>query len=375
MAYYSPAPTVEEDFVNLVRLELDDIKHTFFKIGFRLREANNCKYYLKLGFESIEECAEALFGFGKTTTYDLMRISQIFANREMPMQIDPHYEKYSQSQLVLFSQINLSQKNFISMASPDDSIATLKKAKNYWNKVQRGSIQGFLGYGKCNSIDEFIERIEAVNPELKDNPQKDAPAQEYEQLVFNDNSGYPEKLEPGQDGYLLQEAKKLPKEPSFEEACYFLNKIIKEPEEKKKREDVVIKTPEGLNKNVEVSEWDKPLSDHLIKKCEKFLNDMCYKTIFDPDNKGMGVRVERDLLSQQIVREILEAFNDNRTVIKTLFRNYLSERLGQYDYQIILRGNKQGITPFCGTISTCIMDFFFDELTKIKPEKKGKKKK
>ena len=38
--HYTPAKTIVEDFVNLVRLELNDIKKTFFKIGFRLCEAN-----------------------------------------------------------------------------------------------------------------------------------------------------------------------------------------------------------------------------------------------------------------------------------------------------------------------------------------------
>lgn len=83
---YSPAQTPEEDFVNLVRLELDDIKHTFFKIGFRLREANNERYFIKLGYESIEECAEALFGFKKTTTYDLMRLAELFADKMLQCQ-------------------------------------------------------------------------------------------------------------------------------------------------------------------------------------------------------------------------------------------------------------------------------------------------
>lgn len=367
---YSPAPTVEEDFVNLVRLELDDIKHTFFKIGFRLKEANSERYYLKLGYDSIEDCAEDLFGFKKTTTYDLMRLVELFASKDAPMHIDSKYDGFSQSQLVLFSQINLSQSYFISMAKPTDTIATLKKAKNYWNKIHRGSITGFNGYSRL-SIPEFIQRVEELNPELIE----DAPKEEFEQLSYNENSGYPEKLKPGEDGYFLQEAKKLPKNPSFEQSLNMLSKIINEPKEKAKHVPVVIEHPKEPENNVEISEWDKSLSDHLIKKCEKFLKDMSYKTIFDPDNKGMGVRVEKDLLAEQMVTEMLEAFNDNRTVIKTLFKNYLVNRLGQYDYQIILCGNKQGITPFCGTVSTCIMDFFFDELDKLRPEKKGKKKK
>lgn len=331
MNTYSPAPTVEEDFVNLVRLELDDIKRTFFKIGFRLREANNEKYYLKLGFESIEECAEALFGFGKTTTYDLMRIASLFKSDKAPMQLDTRYEGFSQSQLVLFSQINLSQREFINMASPSDSIANLKKAKSYWNKVQRGNIQGFLGYGRCRSINEFIEKIEDCNPELTVIPEKEDPVQ----LAIDENSGYPEK----------------PAEVIVENV----------PDPAEEPEETEIESSESI-------------SDYLIPACEKFLTRMGYKTIFDPDDKGLGLRVLPNTLSKQMVEEMLKAFSDHRTAIKNSLKNSIIDRLGKYDYEINLCGKKQAFSQFCGNIGNCIMDLFFDEWRALIPEKKERKK-
>ena len=351
MNHYVPAPTVEEDFVNLVRLELDDIKHSFFKIGFRLREANNCKYYLKLGFESIEDCAEALFGFGKTTTYDLMRISFLFASRDCPMQIDPAYEGYSQSQLVLFSQINLSQRNFIKMATPSDSISKLKKAKRYWTMVQRGKIQSFLGWGTCKSFDEFIEKVEAYNPQLLPGDcVADCVAEdpEPEQITFDDFSGYPENNEANRD------------ETSAEPSAV--------PDEEVSAE------PEAMPEEETTSEWNKSIADHLIPACAKMLSHMCYKTIFDPDGKGLGIRVLPEDLASQVIETAFKAFQDNRTVIKTKFRNYIAERLGQFDYEISLCGRKQGLTPFCGNIASYIMDLFFDEWNALTPDEKAKKK-
>ncbi len=363
MSYYTPAPTVEEDFVQLVRLELDDIKHSFFKIGFRLREANNCKYYLKLGFESIEDCAEALFGFGKTTTYDLMRISFLFANKDCPMQIDPTYEGYSQSQLVLFSQINLSQRNFIKMATPSDSIVKLKKAKKYWTMLQRGKVQSFLGWGACKSFDEFIEKVEAYNPQLLPGDcVVDCVAEdpEPEQITIEDFSGYPENSE-NADGEVIAEPTAVPDE---EEAT--------EPDEAADEETSV--EPTATSEEETVSEWDKSIGDHLIPACAKMLSHMSYKTIFDPDDKGLGVHVMPDDLARQMIKTAFKAFQDNRTVIKTKFRNYIIERLGQFDYEISLYGRKQGLTPFCGNIASFIMDLFFDEWNALVPEEKTKKK-
>lgn len=328
MNTYSPAATVEEDFVNLVKLELNDIKRSFFSIGFRLREANSEKYYLKLGFDSIEECAEELFGFGKTTTYDLMRIAYLYKNDKAPMSIDPRYEKYSQSQLVLFSQINMSPQNFIHMASPGDSISTLKKAKSYWNMLQRGKLQSFLGYGRCKNITEFIQKVEECNPDLV------TKSREQEKIIIEENSGYPEK-----------------------------------------HKDIIIEDLSDVIEEPVTSEWDKTLYQHLIPACEKFLKHMSYKTIFDPDNKGMGVRVEPDLLAEQMVLEMLETFDNNRTVIKTKFKKYIKNGLSEYNYEIILNGRKQGLEQFCGNIASFIMDLFNEEYQQLKPkEKKAKKK-
>ena len=339
MSHYSPAPTVEEDFVQLVRLELDDIKHSFFKIGFRLREANSCKYYLKLGFESIEDCAEALFGFGKTTTYDLMRISTLFASKDCPMQLDPAYDGYSQSQLVLFSQINLSQRHFISMTKPTDTITKIKKAKGYWTQVQRGQKQSFLGWGQCKSLDEFIDRIEACNPE---------------------NTKVTEELAPEPEQITL------PKIPDIRNEAIetTVDDVTEDAEDLTGAEE-----PEST-----VNEWEKSIGDHLIPACTKMIEHMSYKTFFDPDNKGHGVRVLPNALSQKIIETAFKAFQDNRTVIKTKFRNYIMERLGQFDYEITLCGRKQALTPFCGNIASYIMDLFFDEWNALTPDEKTKKK-
>lgn len=363
MSHYTPAPTVEEDFVQLVRLELDDIKHSFFKIGFRLREANNCKYYLKLGFESIEDCAEALFGFGKTTTYDLMRISFLFASKDCPMQIDPGYEGYSQSQLVLFSQINLSQRNFIKMATPSDSIAKLKKAKKYWTMVQRGKIQSFLGWGACKNFDEFIEKVEAYNPQLLPGEYvADCVAEdpEPEQITIDDFSGYPENNETEGDEASVE----LTASPDEEECA--------QPDTATNEETSV--EPDIAFEEEPVSEWNKSIGDHLIQACSKMLSYMSYKTIFDPDDKGLGIRVMPDDLARQMIETAFKTFQDNRTVIKTKFRNYIAERLGQFDYEISLCGRKQGLTPFCGNIASYIMDLFFEEWNTLTPDEKTKKK-
>lgn len=362
MSNFIPSGSYEEDFVNLVRLELDDVKHSFFKIGFRLKEANDNKYYLKLGYENIADCAEALFGFKKSTTYELIDISFWFRNRETPMFIDKKYDKYSQSQLALFCTINLARDSFIRMCSPGDTILKMRKAKKYWNAMQRGKLQSFLGYGRCETLDEFIQQTEACNPQLC------APVKE-DIIVPEEKT----KLSPGEPGYLLQEAKKLPPDPSFDDAIKFLDKVIKEPKvakEETSEHESIEPESENLEEN---SGRPEKITEMLIKHLTAYYSHMCYKTIFDPDNKGFGVKVMPDDLSQTFVQEMLHAIQDKRTAIKHQIQKYITNRMSDFRYEITLCGRKQGIPTLCGNMASWMLDFLCEEWQSMLPEKKVKK--
>ena len=92
--------TAAQSFVKMVKLNVRDIRNSFFEIGFRLNEAHNNAYYKDLGFSNIYDCAEALFDIKKSTCYNLMDIASRFASKEKAMQIDERYKYYSQSQLL-----------------------------------------------------------------------------------------------------------------------------------------------------------------------------------------------------------------------------------------------------------------------------------
>lgn len=158
LEYYSPSSTVQEDFVNLVNLELNDIKKTFVRIGFRLLEADRCKYYVDLGFSNIVDCAEHFFGFKKTTTYDLMSVALLFTESDQPMVLAPRYRKFSQSQLVLFSSIRYKRDDFIKLCSSEDSISDLRIAKKNWSSLMSGRLFTVnKSYSQCKNIREFNE--------------------------------------------------------------------------------------------------------------------------------------------------------------------------------------------------------------------------
>lgn len=349
---YIPAKSLEEDFVNLVKLELNDIRNTFFKIGFRLREANNCGYYIKLGYSSIEECAEALFGFKKTTTYDLMAVAYRFRDPKAPMSIAEEYKKFNQSQLVLFTSIHYATPDFIKKVSPDDSIQKLKIAKRYWNGYYSGKIR-ISNFYRLKSVDEIIEAGDRFVASLSE-PKKytlsdgdvDLNSVRTEKGDSSENSGYPENSENKSEDVI-----------EISKDCY---------------EDKSEDNSESSDSNA--SKGTKELTEQIVSYCGERLTHIGYRTIFDPDKKGLGLKVGTDEVSDFLVKSVYSFFKENRTLVKNTLQDYLNDRVGQFDYEINLCGRRQGINPFCGNLANYILDFFQAELDRLTPPVENKKK-
>lgn len=130
-------------FVEHVKEDLIDINKTFFRIGFRLDEAQRYGYYKALGYKSIDECAESLFGFKRTTTYDLIKIFNTFCDERRSMTIPKQWEGFNKSKLLLLSQPLHS--DIAKICSPSDTYERIKYAMKlhcdcgyYWRSDFRG---------------------------------------------------------------------------------------------------------------------------------------------------------------------------------------------------------------------------------------------
>ena len=147
-----------EGFIDKVNVELTDIKHSFFRIGFLLSEANELGYYKALGYQNITELAEDKFGFKQSTTYELMQVYELAHSEQAPMQIADKYEKYSKSQLTEFYKVKCLTENFMSIVSPSDTVADIKEAVKLWNKHY------YDCYSKVHSIAELLEKYREPKP-------------------------------------------------------------------------------------------------------------------------------------------------------------------------------------------------------------------
>lgn len=161
-----------EGFVENVYKDLDDIKHSFFRIGFRLCEANKLKYYKALGYQSITELAEDKFGFKKTATYELMQVYELAHSEQAPMQLADKYDKYSKSQLAEFCKVKCLSSNFMEIVSPTDTVADIREAVKIWNKHY------YNCYSNVHSIAELIAKYgEPQEPAIQSGTQKQLPGQ------------------------------------------------------------------------------------------------------------------------------------------------------------------------------------------------------
>lgn len=130
-----------ESFLHMVRLELGDIRKAFVSIGFRLNEANSFKYYEDLGYTSIEQLAEAEFGFKRSTTYNIMAISRRFGSG---MFLRDEYRCYSYSQLVSMVPFLKYVENPYKICSSCRSVSEYKEFYNFIKNGGRGTMEQFF---------------------------------------------------------------------------------------------------------------------------------------------------------------------------------------------------------------------------------------
>ena len=427
---YKPAGTVEEDFVNFVKLELNDIRNTFFKIGFRLREANNNKYYVKLGYESIEECAEALFGFKKTTTYDLMAIASKFASKEAPMTLAENYKKFNQSQLVLLSRKIWSRDSFINRVKPEDSIEKIRKALKYWNGYYTGKYR-ISNFYKLKTLDELIESgdnyVASKNsmivqpfidpPENSGHPENEENTND---SVYPENSS--DVIEISEGDYEDKTEEKTESSDNLkiirccyncEHFCRFKNRLVINHQINGKVEvDGVcsvrcneynisfnpVYVPNGACGSFKESRFpivftDKDVNqqyglpdeklnnvafEEIQKKLGKYLADMIdfmeYKIAWGGDEKKPAMRVVSSAMVDFIILHFWRYVDDNRTEIKNMLQASISKKVKSFDYHITLCGRTQPVNAFSGNAANWIIDSLLKDYLEKQEELKNKRK-
>lgn len=308
---YTETETPADIFVKQVYANLNDIKQSFFTIGYLLNEAYRKRYYSNLGYENISDCAEALFGFKKTTTYDLIAIYNDFHERKAPMQIQKNVESFSQSQLIILTKVNWCRDTFIELAEPEDTIETFRKAKNLWNKIYN---KGCSPKGNYTTLKKFIEINEPI---YTSRPVLPAPPLETNEQKQN-----------------------------FIETTAF---------------DAEPETADQSQEQEDFSAQTEKLGEFCKDSILHFLKIMDFIIGFGGDNKKPATRVVPDFMSEEILKALGRSIEKDRTKVKHILTKYLVDRLGTFEYEITLYGRKQNFAVFCGTLAGSLTDYLIKE--------------
>lgn len=151
---YSEEESFAQSFIRHVNEELHDVKRTFIKIGFRLKEADEFEYYKELGYQNITDLAEAEFGFKKTTTYELIKVYELAHDPDCRWHISKEFDKYSYSQLLALTYLKYSACSAIAIVKPTDSVRALKRFVSNWNEEYRYG----CGYRPgLKTVDEYLK--------------------------------------------------------------------------------------------------------------------------------------------------------------------------------------------------------------------------
>ena len=157
-------------FIRDTKKDLEDIERGFFKVGFRLNEANEFGYYKDLGYADIYELAENEFGFKSTTTKNLMEVNRVYSDHLMStnslslskkptykkytMEIDPRYSKYSQTQLVEMLPLSDVARAKVPTDFKTADLRDYKKSLKSWS--------GGCVIGYQDAIEDPRKAVEAV---------------------------------------------------------------------------------------------------------------------------------------------------------------------------------------------------------------------
>lgn len=323
---FDPKDTQAEQFVKLVKSDLEDIKHSFFTIGFRLNEANQYRYYRELGYENISECAEDLFGFKKTTTYDLIEIYQRFHDPKAKKFLLKEYDQFSQSQLKVMAQLRWAVGDFRKYARPEDTVETIKQAKSLWNKLyDRGSSPHSRGDFK--TLPEFLDKFSDYTWTASS---KKMPEQKEEKKELQ-NSGYAENL---------IETTAVESEPQGEDPA---------------------------EQSANFSAYTEKFGEFSKEAILHFLKVMEFSIGFGGDKKTPSTRVVPSFFTEEILKALARAIEKDRTKVKRIITNFIIENVGKYPYEIKLYDRAQAFSIFAGVLAGHITDYLIQEL-------KGEKK-
>lgn len=119
-----------DDWVKMkegIRKELQNVKQSFVRIGYALRQIEEGKYYEQDGYKSVAEFARSEYGLEPSTTSRFMAINKEYSIDGFSDRLSPEYAEYGRSQLEEMLKLPAEDRKMITPETPRETIRELKR--------------------------------------------------------------------------------------------------------------------------------------------------------------------------------------------------------------------------------------------------------
>lgn len=167
-------------------IDMEDIRKSFIRLGFHLKEMQNHRYYEDFGYQTLEDFAVANLGMDKSNVYRYIRVFEKFA---CPAEVtydsglasvSPKYvlndkwKDYSYSQLVEMCNMSSDQRE---VCTPDMTIKQLREIKKavteYTTFEQAENIaKRILEGATATDLKDPLEQLDQLLQKVATSPQK-----------------------------------------------------------------------------------------------------------------------------------------------------------------------------------------------------------
>lgn len=153
--------------VKYVHSDLNDLQHSYIRLGFHLRELLLCNYHYQFGYWDFYNFCAANFGLDRSTVSRLMEVSKEFSrkndnmHRSPTMFIDDRYKDYSYSQLCEMLPLSSDQRKQI---KPNMTVKQIRELKKQFKKKSDTVFTSKINNSKLSIFSDrfwisFVDRI------------------------------------------------------------------------------------------------------------------------------------------------------------------------------------------------------------------------
>lgn len=123
--------------VDIIRTELKNIKKSFVRIGWHLKQIKDNSWYQKEGYKNIYEFAKEKFNISQPAATRFINICTEFSENGSSPELDARYQGYSLSQLTEMLNVGADKRKEV---TPDMTVREIREFKRKDRELQKYSL-------------------------------------------------------------------------------------------------------------------------------------------------------------------------------------------------------------------------------------------